>query len=230
MGNLVSSLRWHTIKSFFSLSGARGLFAPPRKLSSAPTAKSVVFLSSAIAPQPKHIVIVGGAYAGLSTLITLQKILSGAPHLPGPYSPPALSSLPRTSPKITLLDERDGVYHTVGTPLTHTSPDFSTTTQRVWKKYEDISYLRDVTVVHGRVESVDPERKELIYALSNSVGEKGKAMAYDYLVCATGLKRAWPVQPTATTKENFIRDTKALVEELIDAKESIVVVGGGLCS
>jgi hypothetical protein len=230
MGNLVSSLRWNAFESFFSYSGVRNLFISTRKLSSSAPKKAVPLLEPFEEPRAKHIVIVGGAYAGLSTLLNLQNILSGAPHVPGPYIPPAVSALPRTSPKITLLDERDGIYHTIGTPLVHTSPDVATNTQRMWKKYEDIPYLRDVRVVQGRVQSVDPVRKELVYLPSNwsdSDGEKGKTMAYDYLVCATGLKRAWPVQPRATTKADFIRDTNELVEELIEAKESVVIVGGG---
>jgi NADH dehydrogenase FAD-containing subunit len=228
MGNFVSSLRWNAFRTFFSHSRVRSLFVSTRKLSSSAPKKGVPLLEPFEEPQAKHIVILGGAYAGLSTLLNLQKILSEEPHVPGPYSPPAVSALPRTSPKITLLDERDGIYHTIGTPLVHTSPDIARNTQRMWKRYEEIPYLRDVRVVQGRVQSVDPVRKQLVYAPSNwSDGEKGKTMAYDYLVCATGLKRAWPVQPRATTKADFIRDTKELVEELIEAKESVVVVGGG---
>ncbi|KAA8905682.1 oxidoreductase [Sphaerosporella brunnea] len=231
MGSLVSSLRWQAFESFFSLSRAGSLFASSTlKLSSfpAPATVAATYLKSAAPPpQQKHVVIIGGAYAGLSTLINIQKLLSGEPHVASPYSPPALSSLPRTPPKITILDERDGVVHTVGTPLVHTSPNYAKTTQHFWKKYEDIPYLRGVEVLQGRVESVHPDRKELLYVPADSDGEKGKSLAYDYLVCATGLKRAWPVQPRTTKKEEFVRDTKKLVEELIDAKDSVVVVGGG---
>lgn len=227
MGNLLSSLHWRTASSLFSLPRFRSLFHSSRTLASKPPAATITEPCAAD-PEAKHILIVGGAYGGLSALITLQRILSGAPHQPGPYNLPSVTGLPRTPPRITLLDERDGIYHTVGTPLVHTSPDIATTAPRAWKKYADIPYLKDVTVVHGRVENVDPERKEVVYTMASSGSEKPMTMSYDYLVCATGLKRAWPVQPRATTKEDFLKDVKSLVGELVDGTERIVVVGGGM--
>ncbi|KAF8536500.1 pyridine nucleotide-disulfide oxidoreductase-like protein [Trichophaea hybrida] len=225
MGNLISTLRWRFTSSLFSLSSFRRLFKATKNLSSTstrnlPTANTT---TPHISEKPKHILILGGAYAGLSTVVNLQKLLSGAPHQPGPYNLPTVPKLPRTPPRITILDERDGIYHTVGTPLVHTSPDVSTTVPRAWKKFADIPYLRDVLIVQGRVERVDPKRKEVVY--TSPTGEK--SMAYDYLVCATGLQRDWPAQPRATTKEEYIRDAIALVAGLVDAKERIVVIGGG---
>jgi NADPH-dependent 2,4-dienoyl-CoA reductase/sulfur reductase-like enzyme len=224
MGDLMSSLRWHVTSSTFSR--LQKLFRFSKNLSSSSTRNLAISDNNLheVAEKPKHILIVGGAYAGLSTVINLQKILSEAPHQAGPYNLPAVQKLPRIPPKITILDERDGIYHTVGTPLVHTSPDVSTTVPRAWKEYAEIPYLKDVLVVKGRVERLDPKRKEVVYTFA---GEE-KSMEYDYLVCATGLQRDWPAQPRATTKEEYIRDATALVKELVDAKERIVVIGGGL--
>ena len=230
MGNLMSSLRWRATN--FSLSQLR-LFDFPRKLHSSASSEKDGITDTTTADLPaesqKHILIVGGAYSGLSTIITLQKILSGTPHNPGPYNLPSVPRLPRVRPRITLLDERDGCYHTVGTPLVHTSPEVSTTAPRAWKKFADIPYLKDVAVVRGSVQRVDPELKTVVYATYDAcAGEQQHSLPYDYIVCATGLKRDWPAQPRATTKTEYIHDAAALVRGLVDAKERIVVVGGGL--
>lgn len=222
MGVLFSSLRWGNLSSsgIFTFSRLRNLFTATRKIAVAAEKKTIK-----AAEEPKHILIVGGAYSGLATIITIQKILGGALHSPGPYNLPEVKILPRVAPRITLLDERDGIYHTVGTPLAHTSPDVKTVLPRTWKKYSDIEYLKDVEVIHGRVDTLDASRKEVHYTAA--VGDKKVVLSYDYLVCGTGLKRAWPIQPRATTKEEFIRDATELVQGLVDAKERIVVVGGG---
>jgi len=230
MGNMLSSLHWRTASSLFSLPLFHALFSPTRWLSREPASASTAEAAIAELPKPaegKHIVIVGGAYAGLSAVISLQRILSGAAHQPGPYNVATVPALPRARPRITLFDERDGIYHTVGTPLVHTSPDTAATASRAWKKYDDIPYLADVAVVHGRVDSVDPERRKLVYSAAAAGCEKLLTIGYDYLICATGIKRAWPVQPRATNKEDFLRDVERLVRELVDGHDRIVVVGGG---
>lgn len=230
MGNMLSSLHWRTASSLFALPRFRALFSPAGTLFPEPTSAAAAPAAITEPPTPaegKHILIAGGAYSGLSTVIALQRILSGATHQPGPYNIAAVPTLPRARPRITLLDERDGIYHTVGTPLVHTSPDTAATASRAWKKYGDIPYLADVAVIHGRVDSVDPERRELVYSAAAAGCEKPLTIGYDYLVCATGIKRAWPVQPRAATKEDYLRDVESLVGELVDGRDRIVVVGGG---
>lgn len=235
----MSSFRWRAANSaFFPLSQLRRSPSKLDSLASSEIASTTTSgrgrLEPPSAERQKHILIVGGAYSGLSTIITLQKILSGAPHDPGPYNLPPVPRLPRVRPRVTLLDERDGCYHTVGKPLAHTSPDVSTAVPRAWKRFADIPYLEDVAVVRGSVQHMDPLRKTVVYTTYGAcIGEQQQqqqqySLSYNYIVCATGLKRDWPAQPRAMAKAEYIRDATALVQGLADAKEGVVVVGGGL--
>ena len=56
----------------------------------------------------RHILVVGGAYAGLSTVQNLISILNGNGPLAGPIPLSEPKTLPSIKPRITILDERDG--------------------------------------------------------------------------------------------------------------------------
>jgi hypothetical protein len=170
----------------------------------------------------KHIVIIGGSYGGMSVINNLKKLLSGDVNENRPADLPSLPNLPRRTPRITLIDERDGIYHTMGTPLVHSSPDIAKTVPRAWKRYSDIPYLQDVCVVQGRVVNLDAELKEVTYSFAG----KEHKMGYDYVVCSTGMQRDWPAQPRATTKDEYFEDATSFVDGLLE-KDRIVVIGGG---
>ena len=58
---------------------------------------------------PHRIFVIGGAYGGLSAIVTLLNILDDKPNRPCPVDLPVLPKVRSKQPwLITLLDERDG--------------------------------------------------------------------------------------------------------------------------
>ncbi|QDS68789.1 hypothetical protein FKW77_005826 [Venturia effusa] len=185
--------------------------------------------------QPR-ILIVGGAYGGLSALNTLIALSSGRP-LPearkggsGGPPPPALTPVPdisralRTKPRYTVIDERDGFYHTVGAPLGTISSSF---TKNMWVRYADIDPQRfsgeDVQFIQATATGLDLEKKNLKYSEN---GAKEGSISYDYLVLGTGMRRGGPVVPQSTDKAGALEESDRYEASLSKA-ERIVLVGGG---
>lgn len=66
----------------------------------------------ASAPMPlsrPRVLVVGGGYGGLSTVVNILNLSAGKPQLPSPVPLPELNAQPKQPPEITLLDERDGI-------------------------------------------------------------------------------------------------------------------------
>ena len=198
-----------------------------------------------------QILVIGGAYGGLSVVTNLINLIAGNPQLPSPIQPSPIDSDRKLQvrPRITILDERDGIFHTMGAPMAHTSRDF---TSEAWMAYKDIKYLTngDVRVLQGRVVNVDMASKIASYMdisvqdesdfskqLDSTAGQPPqihsadpvlptKFVPYDYLVVATGMQRAWPIVPRSLAKKNYVHDAEKHIEKLSSAKH-IAVVGGG---
>jgi hypothetical protein len=64
--------------------------------------------ASTMATRP-HVLVVGGAYAGVSTVQNMLGILSGKGCLPSPFPTPEVKTLPSVLPIISVLDQRDGL-------------------------------------------------------------------------------------------------------------------------
>ncbi|PYH94735.1 FAD/NAD(P)-binding domain-containing protein [Aspergillus ellipticus CBS 707.79] len=205
---------------------------------------SPTLLSTALREQ--HVVILGGAYAGLSTALNLLRICDGTISQYGKMGEGKpgkrdgrgrggkrglgrqkmeLPRPPRLMPKITILDPRDGFYHLVGTPMAHTSRDFI---PKAWRTWEEIPELKrqSVSVLKGAAVKVDPEAKSLLYVSDESEGLQQKSLDYDYLVVATGLRRPWPTVPVATTKSEYSAQAQRYIDHL-QTCNSVAVIGGG---
>ncbi|KAL2163605.1 hypothetical protein VTH06DRAFT_5663 [Thermothelomyces fergusii] len=155
-------------------------------------------------PQPFRVLIAGGSYGGLSAALNLYDLCRGLPPRCGP-TPAAGEDLPETpqfAVDITIVDERDGFYHLIGSPLALASEAFS---EKCWVKYSDIPGLRapDIHVVQGSVRSVDPERKVATYLPHGSDAE-AQEVRYDYFVAASGLRRVWPVVPQSLRRKQYL--------------------------
>ncbi|KAK3904700.1 hypothetical protein C8A05DRAFT_42263 [Staphylotrichum tortipilum] len=178
-------------------------------------------------PQPAlRVIIVGGSYGGLSAALNLQDLCHG---LPPRDSPPAVGTEfvpgPQFPIDITIVDERDGFYHLIGSPLALASETFA---QKFWIKYSDMPALQspDIHVLQGSVTSVDPARKIAIYTPhgNNTVPAE---LAYDYFIAAAGLRRPWPVVPQSLRKKEFLLKTGEHTRSSTAAKHGVVIVGGG---
>lgn len=75
----------------------------------------------------------------------------------------------------------------------------------------------NVSIIQGVVANVSMETKTISYHSkdSNSTGTHGlHHLDYDYLVVATGLRRAWPVVPRATEKQQYEHDAREFIAKL----------------
>lgn len=198
-----------------------------------------------------QILVIGGAYGGLSVVTNLLNLIAGYHQLSSPIQPSPIDSdcKLQVKPRITILYERDGIFHTMGAPMAHTSRHF---TSEAWMAYKDIKYLSNgnVKVLQGRVVNVDMASKIASYTeiparnesdsskqLRSTAGQRlqidsadpvlaTKFVPYDYLVVATGMQRAWPIVPRSLIKTCYVHDAEKHIGKLSDAKR-IVVVGGG---
>jgi NADH dehydrogenase FAD-containing subunit len=194
--------------------------------------------------QQPHVLVIGGAYAGIAALNSLIDLSAGK-ALPvgrgpppggnrGPGNGPPPAQVPETAaeppralqvrPRYTLLDERDGFYHTVGAPLGQITPSYA---HEFWIKYENIVKdtfaNEDVQFIHGSAVALDTQSKTVTYS---NAGAKPQDVSYDYLIVATGMRRGVPVVPKALEKSAFLSEVEQMSTELKNAS-MVAVVGGG---
>ncbi|KAJ5108241.1 hypothetical protein N7456_004916 [Penicillium angulare] len=172
------------------------------------------------------VVIVGCSYAGMSAALTLVA-LKGDGQIPfaswGDYA--HLKMAPSAKDfDITMVDERDGFFHSVGAPLAHISPE---KTKVMWKLYEGFSELKrpDIDFVQGTVTSIDSENQMIIYQAPEG---KSQPLNYDYVVISSGLQRPWPVVPRAKQLTSYLTDASTFTQRITEAQKlGVVVIGGG---
>ncbi|KAI3392537.1 hypothetical protein diail_5548 [Diaporthe ilicicola] len=142
---------------------------------------------------PFKVLILGGCYGGLSAALNLLDLSEGPAERTG-SGPDGKIPI-----ELTIVDEKDGFYDAYAA--------------KAWVNYEDIPALKTpkLTVVQGKVTSVDPSSKRAM--VLEAATQSPRELAYDYLVVATGLRRAWPVVPLslleAGTHISAVRDAPA---------------------
>ncbi|EEP76499.1 conserved hypothetical protein [Uncinocarpus reesii 1704] len=175
--------------------------------------------------KPYKVLVVGGSYAGLSTTLNLLDLCHGKPtRFSLAASPDLRASNERIPVQITLVDERDGYYHLIGSPLAFASRDYAA---KAWTRFQDIPALQtpEVRCVQGRVTSIDCQGKTatiLETGTNRQIDEE-----YDYFVAASGLARNWPSAPQSLTREEYLQETRKHIKYLENAHDKIVVIGGG---
>lgn len=114
--------------------------------------------------------------------------------------------------------------HLIGSPLALADDAYAS---KAWVKYADIPALQNskVQTVHGSVQSVDPVHKTA--TVLDAATQAPRALSYDYLVCATGLRRVWPVVPQSLWRKQYLGEAGAHIEAVQQARAGVVVVGGG---
>ncbi|CAG5179230.1 uncharacterized protein ALTATR162_LOCUS9098 [Alternaria atra] len=178
---------------------------------------------------PHRVLIVGCAYGGVSAAINLLDYSQGKARqsvYPGPDFQGARS---RRGVEITVIDERDGYFHSVGAPLAHVTPKY---TNHMWKRFSHLNELKhpNLHFKHGSVKNINPEAKVAEWCDRNG---KTQQQAYDYLVMATGLKRHFPAVPKSGSFEEYQRDSKTFIEKITGGDPSkcegrrVVVIGAG---
>lgn len=177
-----------------------------------------------VSTPPFKVLIIGASYAGLSTALNLLDLCAGLPPRSGPAPPVPSLQIPHI--EITLLDERDGFYHVIGSPLALADETYAA---KAWVKYDDVAALRSPAVrhLHGSVTGVDMERKVARFVPARAGGGEAVEVGYDYLVAASGLRRVWPVVPQARRRKEYLFEVEEHVGAVGEGGGGVVVVGGG---
>jgi NADH dehydrogenase FAD-containing subunit len=194
---------------------------------------------------PHRVLIVGCAYGGLSALVNLLDLAQGKPRDTVYPVPDFSGRKSKNAVEITVIDERDGycmlllaastsnilifgIVHSVGAPLAHVTLKH---TPSMWKRYSRLNELRhsNLKFKHGTVKNIDPELK--IAEWQDRSGEM-QQHSYDYVIIATGLKRQWPAVPKSGSYEEFLRDSRELINKITGGDPNqkdrkIVVIGAG---
>ncbi|KAJ8126754.1 hypothetical protein O1611_g6884 [Lasiodiplodia mahajangana] len=157
-----------------------------------------------------RVLVAGGCYGGLSAAINL---LEKCDAIDSPISV-----------DVTIVDERDGYYHLIGSPLAMASREYA---EKAWVEYKHVKVLQrpNVTFVQGTITNVDCENKTA--TISERKTQKTRVESYDFFVAATGLRRVWPVVPQALTKEAYLAEVGAHADRVLNSTAPILVVGGG---
>ncbi|KAI8625663.1 FAD/NAD(P)-binding domain-containing protein [Xylariaceae sp. FL1651] len=165
---------------------------------------------AAMAASQYHVLIAGGCYSGLSAAINL---LEKCDTIDSPISV-----------DITIVDERDGFYHVIGSPLALASKEYA---EKAWVEYKHVKVLQrpNVTFIHGTVTDVDCARKTA--TISERRTKKTRIEHYDFFVAATGLRRVWPVVPQALSRKTYLMEVGAHIDRVLNSTAPILVVGGG---
>lgn len=114
--------------------------------------------------------------------------------------------------------------HLIGSPLALADDTYAA---KAWVRFDDIPALRSpkITMIQGKATGVDPASKRA--TILETATQSPRDLAYDYLVVATGLRRAWPVVPQSLYRKQYLTEAGSHISAVTDAPAGVVVVGGG---
>ncbi|EXL73124.1 hypothetical protein FOPG_11469 [Fusarium oxysporum f. sp. conglutinans race 2 54008] len=170
------------------------------------------------------ILIIGGSYAGISAAVNLLDLQRGSQPRQSRESYIRQRQLPKHNIEISIVDERDGFYHLVGSPLALFDGEYA---KKAWIKYQDIPEMHGSLIkhIHGTVTEVDCVEKKAV--VIDRITKMRMIQSYDILVAASGLRRAWPIAPRAKTKDEFLSHIVHHATSVEGASRGVVIVGGG---
>ncbi|KAI1477843.1 FAD/NAD(P)-binding domain-containing protein [Daldinia eschscholtzii] len=159
---------------------------------------------------PYKILIAGGCYSGLAVAVNL---LEKCDTIESPIPV-----------EITIVDERDGFYHVIGSPLALASNSYA---EKAWVNFKDIPVLQrpDVRFLHGTVSKVDCENK--VATIVEQPDQAQRDEAYDFFVASTGLRRVWPVVPQSARRKEYLEEARRHIDAVANSTAPVLIVGGG---
>ncbi|KAJ5266510.1 hypothetical protein N7478_009318 [Penicillium angulare] len=170
-----------------------------------------------------RVLVIGGSYGGLAAALNLSDLARGrvCRFESNPDAKPPKYRIPL---QITVVDERDGYFHLIGAPKSLACEKYASDT---WRQFKDIPALKspDFNFIQGSVNKVDCASK--IAHILDTETQENRTEKYDYLIAGSGLRRVFPVVPQSLRRAEFLEEAKKHVENLRNASEGIVVVGGG---
>ncbi|EFX03678.1 pyridine nucleotide-disulfide oxidoreductase [Grosmannia clavigera kw1407] len=175
------------------------------------------------AASPFKVLVVGGSYAGLATALNLSDLCQGRDARGGWGVENPCKTIIHTD--ITIVDERDGFYNVIGSPLVFASTDYA---KKAWVPYGDVPALQDashIQMVQGSVTNIDLAAKKAMVKQANS--SVPVTFDYDFVVVASGLRRIFPVVPQSLDKDSYLAEITPHVQAVSSAQNGVLVVGGG---
>ena len=114
--------------------------------------------------------------------------------------------------------------HLIGTPLALIDDKYA---HRAWMKFDQIAALKApvIQIMQGSVKDVDC--MSMTASLKLRDRDDFVQQKYDYLVTATGLRRAWPAVPQSLKKKLYLQEAGQNINATEDAEFGVVIVGGG---
>ncbi|KAL3419508.1 hypothetical protein PVAG01_09730 [Phlyctema vagabunda] len=172
---------------------------------------------------PVKVLVLGGCYSGLAAGFNLLDLCNGRPARFDAVQA-AAERTTQIPVQIKVIDERDGYYHVIGSPLALASSEYA---DKAWTKFEDLPAFRGggLSYQHGSARNVDTERK--VATVFDSITGKEFEENYDYLIAGTGLRRAWPAVPHSFKREDYLTEAGDHIKSVQNASQGIVVIGGG---
>ncbi|UNI13381.1 hypothetical protein JDV02_000130 [Purpureocillium takamizusanense] len=171
-----------------------------------------------------RVLIAGGSYAGLAVAVNLLDLHHGLPPRMAPEPYVIDDQWPKVQFEIVIVDERDGFFHVVGSPLALADFNYS---KQAWVPFKDLKLSKEPNVkfIHGKLSHVDCSAKRATVLAHDSNEEN--ILDYDYMVTATGLRRDWPVVPQSLTYSDYLAEVHNHIKEAQNARHGVMVVGGG---
>ncbi|PGH19360.1 hypothetical protein AJ80_04000 [Polytolypa hystricis UAMH7299] len=173
---------------------------------------------------PYKVLIVGASYAGLAATANLLDLCHARQPRFGYGVTPEDSPKEKVPVQVTIVDERDGYYHLIGSPLAFASEEYAAKT---WNNYADIPALQtpEVNRIQGSVTTVDCARK--ISTIRETGTNREIQESYDYLIASSGLRRSWPSAPQSLNKEDYLDEVRMQVKLTKNVDNGVIVIGGG---
>lgn len=184
-------------------------------------------------PLSTNVLIIGGAYAGLSALVAMKN------H--------ARNRTCDTKISATIIEPKAGLLNILGIPRAIVDVDFAKTQYVPFQNLQDLKFHRlisdDQQVCDGLGKSLGSDSEEnlsityvqgavseltsqsAVYALNNDASNK-QTIAFEYVVIATGRNRQWPTSPLAFNYDSYMEEMVEFNKNVIQSK-SIGVIGAG---
>ncbi|CAK9441255.1 uncharacterized protein LODBEIA_P51240 [Lodderomyces beijingensis] len=183
-----------------------------------------------------NILIIGGSYAGLATLRSLQQSIS-------PYHHHADRKI-----SVTLVEPRNGLLNILGIPKSIVDPAFAATQYIPFNKLNHVRFTSivsaeasefdeswyasaeaiDVNFVHGKITYLD--RQQAKYQISADAKQEKEEeegeIRFDYVVLASGRDRNWPTTPASATLQQYLAEMSK-AHQMIKQAAVVSVIGAG---
>ncbi|EED14657.1 pyridine nucleotide-disulphide oxidoreductase AMID-like, putative [Talaromyces stipitatus ATCC 10500] len=176
-----------------------------------------------VAQRATRVLVAGGSYAGLAMTLNLLDLCHGfSPRFSGTNAP--ADKTQQAPVEVTIVDQRDGFYHLIGTPLAYTSREYA---EKAWIRFQDIPALQtpSVKIINAGITQLNCQEK--VATVTEISNQQDTKIPYDYFVAASGLRRTKPSAPTALSRKEYLNDALEHIRLVESAEDGVVVIGAG---